>query len=275
MSRRRFLMAAGFLPPLMNAANSEYIRAVESWRREREAALKADDGWLAVAGLFWLESGANRFEATPGLTFTLAGGVVTLKSAKPVKVNGMPVRRAVLRPDAPGPADMVTIEGKTIFVIARGPRFGLRLRDPASPYRRDFRGLDWHPVKEQYRIQARWSPYKQPVKRLIATVVGIDEEMLAPGVVEFTLGGQTCKLEPVISGRRLFFIFKDRTAGKTTYPAGRFLYADPARDGVVELDFNKAINPPCAFTPHATCPLPPKQNHLPLPVEAGERTYHY
>ncbi len=275
MLPRRFFLAAGILPPLMHAAQSDYIAAIEHWRREREAALKAEDGWLSVAGLHWLAAGGNQIETAPGVTFTLAGGVVAMKSSKPVEVNGKAVRQAALIPDVPGPADMLTIGGKTIFVILRGPRFGLRIRDPRSPFREKFRGLDWYPVNRKYRIEGRWVPYETPLKRSIATVVGIDEEMVAPGAVEFTLGGKACKLEPVLSAKRLFFIFKDPTAGKTTYPAGRFLYAEPAHNGVVELDFNKAINPPCAFTPHATCPLPPRQNHLQAPVEAGERNYHH
>ena len=235
-------------------ADTQYLAAIQTWRKQREESLTADDGWLTVSGLHWLEPGNNTVE---GQRFVLSGRQVTLDGA-------------LLKPDVPGPADMITRGDLTLFVIARGGRFAIRVRDKQSVLRKQFRGLRWYPVQPEYRVTAKWTPYEKPQPRSIPTVVGIPEEMLAPGVAEFSLHGQTLRLEPVLDGRRLFFIFKDPTAGRTTYPAGRFLYTDPPVSGTVILDFNTAYTPPCGFTPYATCPLPPRVNHLAVVVEAGE-----
>lgn len=236
-------------------AGGEYVAGIEQWRRDKEAALKADNGWLTVAGLHWLREGTNSIE---GRQFSLRGDKVLY-------------RDQVLRPDTP--EDGITAGTKTLLVIKRADRFAIRVRDTRSPFRKQFTGLTWYPVQPASRVVARWIPYAAPRKRSVATVVNVDEQYEAPGVAEFTLGARTLRLEPVLSEGQYFFIFKDRTAGKTTYPAGRFLYTEPARDGRVIIDFNKAYNPPCAFTPYATCPLPRKENHLPVAIEAGEKNY--
>jgi len=231
-----------------------YLDQSAQWRRQREDALKADDGWLNVTGLYWLEPGKSRH--IWGHVFLLNNGAVSADGKH-------------LKPDT----DLVTSGTRTLFVIERGGRFAIRERDTQSQYRKQFRGLEWFPVKEDYRVQARLQPHRTPKTMSIPTVVaGLSEQMISPGVVEFILRGTKCRLEPVISGNKLFFIFKDPTSQSTTYPAGRFLYSTmPDSSGRVELDFNQSISPPCAFTPHATCPLPPRQNHLPVGVEAGER----
>jgi hypothetical protein len=210
----------------------------------------------------------------PGLRFHLASAKVTMRSDSTVHVNGRATRESLLRSDPPGPADLVTLGTRTLFVISRGGRLAIRARDSESRFLRDFTGLRWYPVRDHHRVRAKWLAYREPVVRRISSIVNVAEEMKAPGVAEFEWEGRACRLEPVLSQARLFFIFKDRTAGKTTYPAGRFLDAEPARDGHVWLDFNQAYNPPCAFTPYATCPLPPRRNHLPVAVEAGELDYH-
>ena len=163
----------------------------------------------------------------------------------------------------------------TLSVIERGGRFAVRVKDKQSKYRKAFRGMKWFPVREEYRIAARWVAYPTPKAVPIVNIIGNRLEMPSPGYAVFSIGGREMRLEPVVENdTELFFIFRDRTAGKETYPGGRFLYTDLPRDGKVELDFNKAENPPCAFTPYATCPLPPKQNSLPARVEAGELTAH-
>jgi uncharacterized protein (DUF1684 family) len=144
------------------------------------------------------------------------------------------------------------------------------LKDNLSKQRAEFRGLRWFPVREPYRVTARFVSYEKLRSIPIASIIGYTDQEPSPGYAEFTLGGQTLRLEPVLEDGELFFIFRDRTAGKETYPSGRFLYAALPQDGKVELDFNKAENPPCAFTDYATCPLPPKQNVLPVRIEAGE-----
>src|SRR6516162_5455203 len=160
-----------------------------------------------------------------------------------------------------------------MFVIQRANRFGIRLKDKNSATRKAFSGLKYFPVQEQYRVEARFLPYDPPKKIAVPNILGDTEEEPSPGYVEFTLSGQKCRLDPVSAGDELFFIFRDLTSGKETYPSGRFLYTDMPKNGEVVLDFNKAVNPPCAFTPFATCPLPPKQNHLPIRIEAGELRY--
>jgi uncharacterized protein (DUF1684 family) len=188
-------------------------------------------------------------------------------------VNGRPPTRALLKPDSSGPPDLLRVRGLTMYVIQRGNRFGIRLKDKDSEMRRKFTGTQWFPVKEQFRVTAKYVPYDPPKKISIPNIVGGVEEETSPGYVEFTLGGRQYRLDPVSEGESLFFIFKDQTAGKETYPPGRFLYTSLPKNGEVILDFNQAVDPPCAFTPYATCPLPPEQNQLPVRIEAGELRY--
>ena len=235
-----------------------YIASIEVWRRQREESLKAPDGWLSVAGLEWLREGENTVE---GIVFTRSGTGVWLGEKE-------------LKSDTPGPADSMTVGDRTLFVIVRGAKVGLRVRDKKSPLLRDFRGLNWYPVRPEYCVTSRWIPYEAPQPRLLDTVLeGFEEDYVSPGLAEFEVSGVTCRLEPMLSGGSLFFIFRDQTSGKTTYGASRFLYADAPVDGQVVIDFNKAYNPPCVFTPYATCPLPPQRNWLPVAIEAGELKY--
>ena len=237
---------------------ARYIESVETWRKQREESLKAPDGWLSVAGLVWLDEGENTVE---GIVFTRRGNAVWLGEKE-------------LKSDIPGPADNMTVGDKTLFVIVRGANVGLRVRDKQSQFLRDFRGLNWYPVRAEYCITARWIPYEPPQPRFLDTVLeGFEEEYVSPGVAEFEVSGVTCRLEPMLSGQRLFFILRDKTSGKTTYGASRFLYAEAPVDGQVTIDFNKAYNPPCVFTPYATCPLPPASNWLAVAIEAGELKY--
>ena len=235
-----------------------YVASIEAWRKQREESLIAPDGWLSVAGLEWLEEGENTVQ---GIVFSRRGNAVWLGEKE-------------LKSDTPGPADNMTVGDKTLFVIVRGAKVGLRVRDKKSPFLLDFSGLNWYPVRARYCIAARWIPYAAPRRCLLDTVLdGFEEEYVSPGAAEFEVSGVTCRLEPMLSGNRLFFIFRDQTSGKTTYGASRFLYADGAVNGQVVIDFNKAYNPPCVFTPYATCPLPPPGNWLPVAIEAGELTY--
>jgi hypothetical protein len=241
-------------------AGESHESEIRRWRAEREARLRADDGWLTLAGLFWLKEGVNRIESLG--EFELRDGKVT------ARLDG---QARELRPDTTDAPDVITRGDRQFLVIRRGERFGIRLRDRNSPYRRSFTGLEYFPIDPAYRVAARFvaAPRKIP----IASVVGITESMLSPGYAEFTLHGRRLRLYPVLEtadAKELFFIFRDRTSGKETYGAGRYLYSEMPRDGKVVLDFNKAYNPPCAFTPYATCPLPPRKNRLPVRVEAGE-----
>jgi hypothetical protein len=283
------LSASG--PQLAQAGTrgASYQAEIEAWRRGHEEMLKAEDGWLSVVGRFWLKEGENTLGADTGNTIVLPkgsapgkvgviefhNGNTTFRAAPGVEatVNGEPAAMAALKSDMPGPPDLLRVRELTMFVIQRGHRFGIRLRDKNSEARKAFRGLRYFPVKEEYRVKAKFVPYNPPKKIAVPNILGDVEEETSPGYVVFTLRGREYRLEPLDSGDMLFFIFKDQTAGKETYPAGRFLYTDWPKGGEVILDFNRAVNPPCAFTAFATCPLPPQQNHLPLRIEAGEMRY--
>jgi uncharacterized protein (DUF1684 family) len=178
-----------------------------------------------------------------------------------------------LRPDTSGNPDVLALGTLRLILLKRGERYAIRVKDNASPARKRFTGLRWYPADPAWRISARFTPYPAPRKIAIQNVIGATEYVDSPGVVEFIRGGKTYRLEPIAEGSELFFVFRDATSGKSTYGAGRFLYADAPEGGTVLLDFNKAENPPCAFTAYATCPLPPKQNRLTLPVAAGEMKY--
>jgi uncharacterized protein (DUF1684 family) len=284
-------LAAAFAAPA--AADETYRAEVTRWREDREARLRADDGWLTLAGLFWLKEGPNRFGTDPSLdivlpegatppragSFTFAGGRTTLRLARGVEgtIGGQPVTGPrSMQPDRSGEPDILEIGSLTMYVIERGGRFGIRLKNKNSPVRRDFTGLRWFPIDEAYRVEARWVSYPAPRPLKVPNVLGEASTMPSPGHAEFELNGQVVRLDGVLEdpqSLQLFFILRDQTSGKKTYGAGRFLYSDLPKQGRVILDFNKAYNPPCAFTPFATCPLPPKQNWLPVAVEAGEMTY--
>jgi hypothetical protein len=148
------------------------------------------------------------------------------------------------------------------------------LKDNASARRREFAGLKWYPVSEAHRVVARFVPHASPKTIPIANVLGQEDAQPSPGYVVFRIGDRELRLEPILEdpdAKELFFIFKDATAGRDTYPAGRYLYTALPKDGTVTLDFNKAYSPPCAFTAYATCPLPPPQNRLAVRIEAGEK----
>jgi uncharacterized protein (DUF1684 family) len=266
LDRRLFLSSSAAVA----AAQSNLAAEHEAWRKARLAKLTSDDGWLTLAGLHWLEPGVNHIPSAPGLTFTRTGESVLLESAQPVMVNGKPTRRLALKKDD----DKVTIGDHTYFVIVRGDRVAIRERDKKSTARTSFKGLELYPFKPEMRIAAKWHAYAQPVKRRIPAISNTVDEMMAPGQAEFTIAGTGYRLEPVIEEDHLFYIFKDRTAGKTTYGAGRYMVLPMPKDEMVIVDFNRAYNPPCAFTPYATCPLPLKENQLPFAIEAGEKAYH-
>ena len=254
MTRRDVLLSAMMTPDLSWRAE------LAKWRLDRVRELNTDQGWLSVAGLFWLDEDRPRTDVAEGVEFLLRGGKVT--------VHGREQRE--LLPDV----DKIIDGSRTLFVIERGGRFAIRVRDRESLYRRQFTHLDWYEPREDLRVEGKWTPYPEVRVRRFATVIeGVEEDLRSPGFADFTLLGRPSRLEPVLSGQRLMFVFKDLTSRSTTYPAGRFLYTEMPRDGKLELDFNRAVNPPCAYTPFATCPLPTRENQLDFPVEAGEKRY--
>ena len=292
----------------LSFAQDGYVAQIEQWQKQQEKELRADDGWLTVSGLFWLHPGKNPFGS--GKTneivlpapvpekagwFILENGTVTLYAVPTldIRLNGHPITRGViggvamkqakLETDKTGHPGKVTLGDLTMFPITRGDRIAIRLKDKNSQARREFKGMKYYAINPAYRIDADFVPAGTGATLKIPNILGQINDLPTPGYAEFTLGGKKMRLAPVTDGDcgngsagnarsdcRLFFIFKDLTSGHGTYPPGRFLYTDLPKDGKVALDFNRAENPPCAWTAYATCPLPPKENALPVAVEAGE-----
>jgi uncharacterized protein len=266
--------------------DASYQKEIESWRLERETNLKKDGSWLTVAGLFWLREGESTVGADAENDFVLPegsappfvgvfgfdDGKVTFRANEGVNVlqKGKPVTDVSLDP---GEKHALSLGKLSMWVHASGPRLAIRLRDLDSPIRKEFTGLDWFPVEPAYRVTAKFTAHPKPKEVEILNMLGDIERYESPGVVDFELKGETIRMEPVWNTERdrLWFIFKDATSGKETYPSARFLYADAPKDGSVVVDFNRAYNPPCAFNPYTTCPMPTKENRLKVRIEAGEK----
>jgi uncharacterized protein (DUF1684 family) len=277
--------------PAPPAAAGRYEQEIASWRAERLAGLKDPGGWLTLVGLFWLDEGANRLGSDPSCrvalpagkalaqagTMTRQGDTVELAAAPGagITVDGKPVQQLRLHYDAQQKPTMVQLGSLTFFLIKRGDKLGVRVKDSASPALAAFRGIDNFAVDASWRVEARFEPYAKPKKIPITNILGMTADEASPGAVVFERGGKTYRLDALSEAAdgSLFVIFADQTSGRETYGAGRFLDAAKPKDGKVVIDFNKAYNPPCAFTSFATCPLPPAQNHLQLAVTAGEKKY--
>lgn len=277
-----------------DAARRAYEKTILDWREQRLRSLQRPDGWLSLVGLHWVKPGTTfvgsardngtRLALGPAYIGTLHVGkdhTVSLEihpSAEgEVTIDGEPAKgRVLLRTDRQ--ADKPTVVGfnrgdASFIVIERGDRVALRVRDAMARTRTQFPGIDYFDIDPGFRFQARLEPAPAGATMEIIDVNGIIEQMPHIGRVHFEKDGQAYSLDAVDQGDgRLFFTFADRTSGHESYPAARFLYADPpGPDGIVDLDFNRAYNPPCAFTEFSTCPLPPPGNRLDLRVTAGEK----
>jgi uncharacterized protein (DUF1684 family) len=231
--------------------------AVQRWRQARQERLLAPDGWLALVDRILLAEGDN---ATPVGVVRVGAGRAWLRARTDVEVsvNGEPAGECELHTEDDGALDRVAAGGLTYELSSIEGQLSLRVKDPRSAARRDFRGLSFFPTDLPWRRRAR---FEVPVGS-------------GPGIAHFTVGERALSLSTARPrASRLVFVFGDETNSSETYPGGRFLYADPPAGGEVVLDFNFAFNPPCVFTPHAICPAVPPRNRLPLPVTAGERRY--
>jgi uncharacterized protein len=284
------LAMAAAAHPSDQTVPAAYKAEIETWRGDRETRLKAPSGWLTLAGLFWLRPGANTLGSGVGSDVRLPAGaapdragILELKDGQVLlrleagvegSVKGRPLTATALRSDKDGEPDVLSLGRLSLYAIERSGRVGIRVKDPESPVRLGFKGLQWFPVDESWRVKARFVPHQPPRTVELADVTGGVQKLTAPGYVVFEHGGRELTLEPVLEeegAKELFFIFKDQTSGRETYGAGRYLYAALPQEGTVVIDFNKAYSPPCAFTRFATCPLPPRQNRLAVRVEAGEK----
>jgi len=270
---------------------ARYDREIEAWRQQRYESLVQPDSWLSLAGLYWLREGENicGSDAANDLVFPPSApariGVLRMTGdqtefeASPdvaVRSGGEPVTRIALASDADGEPTVLELGSLKFHLIRRGDRTAVRLKDSGNPALREFRGIDYYPVDPSWRLEARFEPYDPPKFIPFPTVLGQTLNEPSPGAVVFQADGRRHRLD-VLHGaeeEELFIVFGDATNGRETYGGGRFLYAEaPGENRRVILDFNQAHNPPCAFTPYATCPLPPPQNRLALAVGAGEKKY--
>ncbi len=272
-----------------------YQKEIEQWHEYRAAGLRRSDSWLTLSGLFWLKNGDNGAGAdssntvvfprgkSPAFaaTFRVDSGKVHIlpRPHSGIELNGAPIQAMALKSDEDGLADptMLSLGPLSFYVISRGDRFAVRVKDSTNAARLNFKGLEYFPTDLRWRVQATFEPYNPPKILKIATVVNTVEDDSCPGALKFQIDGTPCSLDATIergTENRLFIMFSDETSGKETYGLGRQLYtAMPDSGNHVILDFNKAYNWPCVFTEFATCPIPPRQNHLPVRIEAGEKMY--
>jgi uncharacterized protein (DUF1684 family) len=284
------IAAAVLLSPMATVAQQYDTAALAKFRADRETTLKADNGWLTVAGLHFLNPGDNRVGSDPAndvvLDFpsvpkfvgviTMNGQQVRIRAAEgqTLTINDKPVTESELHGAFDDkPTDTLRFGPVTFFVHYSGPRLALRVRDQASALRTQFSGLQWFAADAAYRTTGTFTAYPEPRTVQIPNILGDLEPFAAVGTVTFSLKGQAHTMEAWRSGKRLWFVFRDRTSGRDTYPSARFLYTDAPNEGAVVMDFNYAQNPPCAYNPYTTCPLPPSQNRLGVAIEAGEKKY--
>jgi len=290
----RSLRALAFLPLLLVAAwaasdNAAYQKSVEDWRQMYESKLRGDDGWLTVSGLLWLHEGKNTFGSAAGNDvvlpsqvpanagyFELVGGKTTVhvNPGGPITLHGKNVDTIELPPDSK--TERLVAGNLTFFVHQSGGRYAIRLKDKNSKLRKEFAGLHWFPIDPAYHVVASFTPLASPREVEIETVLGDREKTIVSGYVTFQLKGKEYRLEAEQGdpGSGLFIVFRDLTSKKDTYPAARFIDTDPPKDGKVEVDFNEAYNPPCAYNPYTTCPLPTAGNRMQIEIPAGEKRYH-
>lgn len=274
----------------INAQNTEntYEAEIQAWQAKREASLKSEDGWLNLAGLFRLKEGKNTFgagksndiifpkgEAFLG-NFILENGQVRIEIEPNVLVLNQDKKVDTLLIFNSKAEEPILLQHQSLrwFIIQRGDQYLVRLRDLEHSNVTNFKGIERFPTESNWRIEATLEPAEPDFKIQVADVIGTTSMQASPGAFAFDIQGQTYRLYPTISGDELFFVFGDATNGDSTYGAGRFLYAaKPDANGKTMLDFNKSYNPPCAFTAFATCPLPSKENILPIEIKGGEKNY--
>ena len=278
------------------ADQAAYLADVEGWRKEREATITSKSGWLSVAGLFFLKEGRNAFGRD-------AGNPLVLPASAPPRAGWFDLRQGrvfaqvnqgvtatfnnqAVRPgteielkdtDDLGKSDSLVLGPLTLFVHMSGEKLAIRMLDAESSLLKNFTGLKWFPINPAYRVVAQFVPFDPPQSVEVPNILGDVERYTSPGVLSFKLGGQEYRLQPFQVGRqenrRFFIVFKDLTSGKETYDAARFVNAAMPKEGTTIIDFNRAYNPPCAYNPFTTCPLPLPSNRLSVRILAGERNY--
>jgi uncharacterized protein (DUF1684 family) len=270
--------------------DDEYTKEIKEWQKRRVEGLKRTDGWFTLAGLFWLKEGENTFgsdksndiifpEGTPafiGKTILDGENVNTIiNDDVQVFHDSVEVKEISMKNDTQGQPTILTHGSFSWYAILRdGNRYGIRLKDSEHQALKDFEGIDTYPIDKDWRIEARYEPYDPPKIIVIPNITGTSAEDSSKGALVFNIDDKEYRLDALGSGERFFIIFADETNGDETYGAGRFMsVARPDSTGKTYIDFNRAYNPPCAFSKYATCPLPPKDNYLRVAVTAGEKNY--
>lgn len=286
MKRRHPAVAASAAAP--SAVSSEYLARLQVWRQSKDRDLRSRDSWLALAGLTWLSEGRHLAGSDSAASirlpplaparlgeFDVVGGDVYFRPASPLRIDGLPPDNTPLRPDTAVDPTYLRLGDLTLAVIDRGGRLGVRVWDNARLAPAAFPSRSWFDPDPRFVVEATFEPAPAHATVPVPDVTGVVSETTLLGSARFALGGRSACLHAIPTDEgRLWFLFGDPTNETTTYPAGRFLVAGPVQDGRIMLDFNRAYNPPCAFTRYATCPLPPRGNRLSVPIEAGE-TYHH
>jgi uncharacterized protein (DUF1684 family) len=273
------------------SAGDAYRKQIEDWRQHRVERLTAPTGWLSLVGLDWLKDGSNTLGSAPDNSIVLDKwpahlGTITLENGKATiaidpaagdtLIDGAKKPAADLLDDTEPKATVVSSGTVMFYVVKRGDRWALRIKDSEAKTRKEFVGIDYFDIDPSWRIDAKWEAYDPPREVEEPNILGEVDKVIVPGAAVFERDGKTFRLEPVIEtpgDTELYLVFADRTSGKETYGAARFVYSEPPKDGRIIIDFNKAYNPPCAFTPYATCGLPTQQNRLDTRVTAGEKKY--
>ena len=265
---------------------------IADWRAKRLASLTGETGWLTPIALYWLKEGENSFGRAPTQAFSLDDAVLPADTgafiltaghvryvahgSKALTYLGQPVTSIDLKSDANEKPTVLVAGSLHFMLIDRVGHLGIRVRDSVSPNRSQFKGLQYFPVRADWHVQARFEPYVPEHHIPIVNILGMTEEMTSPGAIVFEREGRTWRLDAILEtpgDQELFVMFSDATSGRQTYGAGRFLYVELPKADRIDVDFNEAHNPPCAFTDFATCPLPPPQNQLALEIDAGELKY--
>jgi len=273
-----------------SAITDAYRQAFAKWKSELVEDRR--ENWLTLVGLFWLKPGDNSFGSDASNTLVIPGGnapahagifklqgrdvTVAFQPGVTASIAGKPAGTVKLDPDVSGHPTVVELGSLRMHVIQRGERCGIRVKDMKSPAAAKYRGADFYPLGAAYRIKATWVLGDGKRTVLVPNILGDATASPVVGEARFTMDGREVRLSATSGDpeRGLFFIFSDATRKTETYPAGRFLLTGPVKDGHLVLDFNQAYNPPCAVTPYATCPLPPKENQLPVRIAAGEKFDH-
>ncbi len=281
------LLTLNACSPNEDKSNNAYQKEIARWQEKRIERLKSKNGWLNLAGLFWLVEGVNAIGSDSSNSFVFPAkapshiGEYILENKqirfipKPgveVLLDGETFEQTEIQTDKTRKPTLLETGSFAWFIIERGDQFGIRLRDYEHPAIADFHEIESFPADQAWKIEARFEEFEEPRELLIPTVIGTVEKNMCPGTLLFKVNGVQQEFYPVEASKRLFVIFADETSGLETYGGGRFLYLQkPDKQGLVAIDFNKAFNPPCAFTNFATCPLPPRENFLTVRIEAGEK----